>query len=267
MIIFLVIFIIIILLKRGTQFTNVQQKIAIISLFYKPKNIETWLQLHRELGISHFYIRLEDTPELIDYLRSQPDVTLKVGTSSASNQYTSLIDRQIKTINDVLKLCKNDGINFLIHIDCDEILEGDLNEILNLPESVDTFWMQNFEAVYDHIPTNNDNCFEAKYFKDCGKPGSGCVSYVNGKGGVRVGKGVESDGPHRFKGILDEVKLNKVIVKHFESCDFEQYIKKYQRYQKGVKLTDIPFPYYRESILAKDNVELLKNIYKKYRVD
>jgi hypothetical protein len=253
--------------KSTSHFTKSNDKIAIISVMYKPKNIETWLQIHRDLGISHFYIRLEDTPELIEYLRSQPDVTLEIGTNkNASHQYNSIMDRQLKMANDALKLCKKDRMDFLIQIDCDEILEGDLNEIRQLPKNIDTFWMQNHEAVYDGIPTSSDSCFQAKYFKDCGKRDSGCVSYVNGKGGGRVVPSVSSNGCHRFKG-NHEVKLQNVIVKHFESCDFDQYIKKYKNYQKGVVLKDIPFPYYRESILAKDNVEKLKEVYTVYRTD
>ena len=240
-------------------------KIAIISVMYRPKSIETWLQLHRNLGICHFYIRLEDTPELHTFLESQPDVTLQIGTSNHSNQYTSIMDRQLKMANDALKLCRQDDIDWLIQIDCDEILEGNLDEIKELPETVDTFWMQNYEAVYEGIPTDSDNCFRAKFYKDCGKPDSECVSYVNGKGGGRVSDTVKSNGCHRFKGKLQEAKLKDLIVKHYESCDFEQYVKKYKRYQKGVKLSDIPFPYYRESILAKDDTEQLKQVYIKYR--
>lgn len=248
---------------KRNKFTSVG-KVAITSAMYKPKNVETWLEIHRKLGISHFYIRLEDTPELVPFLQSQPDVTLETGSSDASNQYTSIMDRQLKMANDALVLCKKDNIQFLIQIDCDEILEGDLQELFSLPDNVDTFWMQNYEAVYSGIPSQQDNCFSAVTFKDCGKKGSGCVSYVNGKGGCRVNDKTSSNGCHRFKG-GKEVKLSKLIVKHFESCDFEQYVKKYQRYQKGAKLSDIPFPYYRESIESGNDVEKLKDIYIKYR--
>ena len=111
---------------------------------YRPKNVETWLEIHRKLGINHFYIRLEDTPELVEYLGSQPDVTLMVASSNRdSNQYATLQTRQIETVDKVIDLCRQKGIEWLIHIDCDEILEGDLNEIYNLPKNVGTFWMQN----------------------------------------------------------------------------------------------------------------------------
>jgi hypothetical protein len=269
----LILLILIILSKKKSTFTNNSsnsnntnntQKIGIISVMYKPKNLETWLDLHRSFGISHFYIRLEDTPELVEYLKLQPDVTLEIGTSNASNQYMSIMDRQLKMANDALKLCPNDGISWLIQIDCDEILEGDINEILSLADNIDTFWMQNHEAVYENIPGDEDNCFTAKKYRDCGK--EYCASYINGKGGGRVCDTVESDGCHRFKGKKDQIKLNKIIVKHYESCDFNQYIKKYQRYQKGVNFDDIPFEYYRESIKANGSIDKLKIIYKQYRV-
>ena len=110
--------IILIFYFKKSGFTSLE-KVAIISVMYKPKNVETWLKLHRSLGISHFYIRLEDTPELVEYLGSQPDVTLQVGTSDASNQYTSIMDRQLKMANEALELCKKNDIDFTIKNNCD----------------------------------------------------------------------------------------------------------------------------------------------------
>jgi hypothetical protein len=259
---FFLIILVVVLLIIFKQRSNFKEPItvAVIALVYKPKNIETWLDLHRDFGISHFYIRLEDTPELERYLRSQPDVTLMVATSEKdSNQYTSLQTRQIETTNKVLKMCKE---TFLIHIDCDEVLSGDINEIKKLPKNVSTFWMQNHEAVYEDIPTGTDNCFSAKRYRNC--KFEKCASYVNGKGGARVEHGVHLEGPHRFKGNGKEVKIN-VIVKHYESCDFEQYIKKYKRLSRAVNMDTIPFVYYRESILASGSEDKLKEIFKKYR--
>ena len=125
--------------------------------------------------------------------------------------------------------------------------------------------MQNIEAVYDSIPGTNDSCFKAKYYKDCGDHTSNCASYVNGKGGGRTTPDVKCNGPHRFKSNGNEVKLD-IVVKHYESCDFEQYLKKYSRLKKGVNLDTIPFPYYRESIIASGSKDKLKDVYKRYRV-
>jgi len=264
----IIIFIILLLLHfKKTNKSSFEQinSVALITLMYKPKNIETWLKLHRSFGIIHFYIRVEDTPELVEYLKSQPDVTLMVAdASNDKNHYTSLQDRQTTTMNKVIEMCKQKGITYLVHIDSDEILSGNINEIKDLPKNVGTFWMQNYEAMYPHIPTESDNCFVAKEYRDCSK--EYCASYINGKGGCRVSAlGASANGPHRFKSNLDEIQIG-VIVKHYESCDFNQYIKKYTRLSKDVNLDDIPFDYYRESIKANGSIDKLKIIYKQYRV-
>lgn len=236
-------------------------RVAIVSCMKNPKNVETWLQLHRDLGIVKFYIRLEDTPQLVDYLQAQPDVFLEVGNSTSVDEYVDIMSRQTKIANDALEMCTNDTIDWLILIDCDEILEGDLGELCALPSDVGTFWMQNYEAVYDKIPYENDSCFSSSRFKNCST--DDCASYVNGKGGGRVGVS-ESAGCHRFKSSLKEVKVN-MIVKHYESCDFGQYVSKYKRLANS-DVSGIPFQYYRDSIQANGDTNELEKIYKKYRV-
>jgi len=237
-------------------------KVAIVSCIKDPKNIDTWLKIHRDLGISRFYVRLEETPDLIEYFKSQPDVFLQTGASASKDPYTDLMTRQAAMIDLALELCKKDGIDWLIHIDCDEILEGSLNEIQKLPKNIGTFWMQNYEALYDNIPTSKDNCFKAAKFNDCSV--SACASYANGKGGGRVSI-AQSNGPHRFRSSHKEVKLKSLIVNHFESCDFDQYIAKYKRLGNS-DTTTIPFSYYKDSILANGDTKKLAEVYKRYRV-
>ena len=261
------------ILKKKSSFTGFLQNrerpegsltVALVTLIYKPKDIQRWLDLHRTFGISHFYIRLEDTPELITFFQQQPDVTLLIASSEGEkNQFTSLQQRQIDTVNKVIKTCKE---TFLIHIDCDEVLSGNIQSIRSLPESIGTFWMQNYEAMYEHVPTETDTCFQAKKFIDCSK--ERCASYINGKSGCRISApGVTMAGPHRFKSNLKDEFMKEIIVEHYESCDFGQYIKKYQRLAKnGSDLKKIPFQYYRESIEANGDTTKLEEIYKKYRV-
>ena len=261
----MLILIVLLLLHFKSSFSSSEQKIGLVSMIYKPKNIETWLELHRKLGIAHFYIRLERTPELVEYLRKQPDVTLEVASEETTNNYTTIMDRQNKMVTGALENAKKDSIDWLIHIDCDEVLSGNLNEIRNLPPEIRTFWMQNIEAVYKDIPTSDTNCFVADSFKRCDK--EHCASYANGKGGGRVAPDVREFGPHRFTShSKKEIKLESVVVQHFESCDYDQYLKKYRNLSVGAKVEDIPFEYYRESILNSDSEEKLKGIYKKYRV-
>ena len=254
-------------------FSN-SSNVGIVSMMKQPKDIKTWLKKHRELGIKHFYIRLEETPDLEEFLESQDDVTLKVGNSNGVNEYGEIQTRQNKWVNQSVELAKLDGNNvqWLIHIDCDELLKGNLNKVQELPENVRTFWIQNIEAKFDKIPTKEDNCFQASKFAKCGSKDSGCVSYANGKSGGRVASDVSCFGPHRMKSKLEKdesVKLDGLEVEHYESCDFDIYKQKFKNLSVQDKENNIPFSYYNESIDAalENDDNKLKSIYRKYRVE
>lgn len=241
-------------------------RIGIVSMIKNPKNLETWLDIHRKMGINRFYIRLEDSPGWEDFLHSQQDVHLIIGGSSGINEYEEIQVRQTYMVDNCLKIASKDGIDWLIHIDSDELLEGDLSEIRNLPNGIRTIKMKNVEAKYEKVPGKSDNCFSATKFLDCGS--EPCVSYANGKGGGRTTMDVSSFGPHRFKSLMpNSEQAIKIYVKHFESCDFEMYKNKYMRLAHTDRNVDIPFPYYHESIeAAKQGDEQLELVFKKYRV-
>ena len=252
---------------------NNRQEIAIVSMMKAPKNLDTWLKHHRDMGIRRFYIRLEDTPNLESSLRNMPDVNLQIGKSTGQNEYTEIQVRQRIFMNDSIQMAKKHGMAWIIHIDSDELLMGDLNEIRQLPENVRTFWMQNEEAKYDKIPRSNDNCFAASKFYNCAIHKEQCVSYGNGKGGGRAADDVQEFGPHRFKStriLSREAKVN-IIVQHYESCDFEIYKNKYKQLANQDEDTrdKIPFNYYKESIDAakEPGDEALERVFMKYRLE
>lgn len=252
--------------------TENKTKVGVVSMMKKPKDIDVWLKKHRDLGVCHFYIRLEETPELEDYLDSQQDVTLQKGSSMGINEYEEKQNRQNKWVDEAFEEAKSDNTDteWLIHIDSDEILSGHLKKVQELPKEVRTFWMSNKEAKFDKIPEKSDQCFQAKTFAKCGEKDSGCVSYANGKSGGRVSSDVTSFGPHRMKSTneKDSVKLKDLEVEHYESCDFDIYKDKFKGLSVQDKNNNIPFSYYNESIeAAKENDDnKLREIYSKYRV-
>jgi len=249
---------------------NNKLRVGIACMMRKPRDIQDWLNYHQSLGISRFYIRLEDTDELVNTLSSLSNVFLEVGESTGRDEYKVQQYRQCTFVNKMLKKAEEDNIDWLFHIDCDELISGDLNELSKLDDSVRTVVLNNIEAVYEDIPRDNDNCFKAVEFKDCSDPNSGCVAYVNGKSGGRVASDVSCYGPHRFKsnrnGAIE--KTISLIIKHFESCNFEIYKSKFKRMANKGGDVEIPFPYYNESIEAakEDNDSLLENVFRKYRV-
>jgi hypothetical protein len=249
--------------------TSTKLKVAIVSMMRRPKDIDEWIRYHRELGITRFYIRLEDSEELEEYLEGQKDITLEIGKSTGKDEYKEIQTRQCSMVENALKKAIEDGMDWLVHIDSDELLEGDIDEFRKLPETVRTVYMNNKEAVYSDVPRENDKCFKAASFRDCTLSNSGCVSYVNGKSAGRAAPDVSCNGPHRFKSNRVDGEERQVSIKilHYESCDFNTYKQKFKQIAKEPK-SDIPFPYYNDSVAAaqKDNDSDLENVFKKYRV-
>ena len=142
-----------------------------------------------------------------------------------------------------------------------------------LPEKVRTFWMQNEEAKFSKVPKKEDSCFDASKMVNCADEPKKCVSYGNGKGGGRVAKDVSANFSHRMKSSLEKNttthKLKKLVVHHYESCDFDLYKDKFKQLSQQNKAIKIPFSYYTESIDAskKEDEEQLYKIYEKYRVE
>ena len=85
---------------------NKSQKIAIVSMIMKPVDLSIWLNHHRSLGVSLFFIRLEETPELIDFLEKQEDVILEIGESDKNgNNYLTQNYRQDTLVNNSINKC------------------------------------------------------------------------------------------------------------------------------------------------------------------
>jgi hypothetical protein len=199
---------------------------------------------------------------------------MQIGKSTGLNEYTDKQRRQDDWVNEALALAKADGLDWLIQIDSDELLEGDLDEIRELDPSVRTFWMQNVEAKYAKVPQAADQCFAAARFTNCAEE-PGCVRYANGKGGGRVATDVKASGSHRFSTSMagsKEPKLSKVIVQHFESCDFDLYKERYRGLAVQDRDEGIPFPYYKDSIEAAkipgiEGDRAMAIVFEQYRVE
>lgn len=241
-------------------------KVGIVSMMRNPKNVDIWLDYHRSIGVSKFYIRLEDTSELVNFLKNQTDVVLTQGVSEGTDEYNSIQIRQCTHVDNSLRFR---DVDWLIHIDSDELLKGDLKELSDLPVTIRTFRMKNKEAVYAKVPMDGDVCFQAKRFRECSDANSGCISYGNGKGGGRAASDVSCHGPHRFKSAQGQEREVSLYVEHYESCDFEQYKSKFKQLAQNAQTSTVPFPYYRESIDAarSDDDEKLKDVFRKYRVE
>ena len=227
-------------------------KVGIAVLMRKPTDVNLWFEHHRNAGISRFYVRLEDSPAVAAYLRTLDDVYFEEGKSDPENNYTTFQTRQREFVNKMLPIARSDGMEWLFHIDVDELLEGDILKTLgNIPKTQLIGKLKNAEAVYGE---GEPTCFSAKKFIRCDKGGP-CTAYVNGKGVGRVVDGVTLGGPHDFvyKGKVDpavtyQIPFDDLHVLHYDSCTLGTWLEKFAHMSKKAKLDDIVFPYYKKSI-------------------
>jgi hypothetical protein len=236
-------------------------KKAIITLVRKPVDFPLWMKYHRDMGIGHFYIRIEDSPGWEEYFKSQPDITYEVGESDKNNNYETLQTRQISYVGKCLKQAQQHNVSWAFFIDADEMLEGDLSFLDTLSPAKNTLKIHNVEAIYDGT---ENTCFDAKTFVKCHEKGS-CRSYVNGKAGGRIENGITIAGPHDFMynsktngPHLYKVPFELLHILHFDSCSFGSWVEKFHHLSKNAIPDKIPFPYYKESI------ELAKSTYDAY---
>lgn len=230
-------------------------RIGIAALIRKPIDLPLWLRYHRKFGVKKFYIRLEDSPGWEDFLKAQPDVWFEIAESDRQgNNFQTLMYRQVEFVTRILRNGTVRDLDWLFHIDCDELMHGSLEFLKGLSPDIKVVNMENAEAVFDE--NNMDTCFKATHFLRCGIEGTPCKSYVNGKSGGRVEAGVTLAGPHNFawKGEYTGAHVHKVPfeilhVLHFDSCSFGAWAEKFRHMGKNIK-DPIPFVHYMESIGA-----------------
>ena len=242
--------------------------VSIVALMRKPVDLPLWFRHHRKMGIKKFYIRLEDSPGWDDYLASQKDVYYEIHQSDKSgNNYETLQNRQIDFVNKCLGIARDDGIQWMFHIDSDELLHGSLALLDDLDNKYNCIRIENAEAVFDE---DSESCFEASKFIKCNRVNAPCKSYANGKGAGRIVDGVILAGPHHFafNGQIHgkhvyETPFEKLHVLHFDSCTLGAWLEKFYHLSKQKK-ANIPFEYYNESIKA---AKVAFQVYKKNKID
>ena len=226
-------------------------KCGIIFLAKNPVDFPMWVKYHRDLGIQHFFVRMEDSDGWEDYLKHQNDITYEL-EKSGTNNYNTLQERQGEFVSKMIPVAREKGIEWVFHIDTDELLEGDLGVLSTVEEDIKWVKIENAEAVFDGT---EKTCFDAKRFLKC-KQGAACRSYVNGKAAARTVEGVSPNGPHDFiyrgnEGDKNmEIPFDTLHVLHFESCSFGAWAEKYKNLSSQTTDNKIPFPYYTESIEA-----------------
>lgn len=259
-------------------------KVAIVSVSRRPPDLKAWLKYHLEYaGVDHIFLQIEDTPDIQAFLNSlsaksrerltfwsDAEESVKTEGSGDSDKgqrpkddYTTLQARQIATMSRARVMASKLGIDWLVHIDDDELLysptKRPVGQVLaGIPAVYWQAYIPNVEAVYKSSDVKS--CFAET--SEVNTNPYAFVSYANGKSAVRVGGRTDliPAGPHQWKSSsgldLSSVQLDRepfgapVLVVHFESCPFSRWEDKYWELGNTSpdKLASIPFQFYRDSI-------------------
>ena len=241
---------------RAAIATTQRVRLGVVCMTKRPLDFFTWLRHHRDLGVEHFFLRIEDTPDLLDTLQRAPYkhfVTCIAGTGE--REYYEQVHRQQDLVDRAICKARHVGLSHLVHIDDDELLHCPsgrpaLDSFLRAAApGTSCFVVQNVEAVFDA-----ERC-EAVFGGTttfCTNP-SAYTAYANGKSiGALHDPSLRSLGAHRFSGDAVFTPSLLLLVLHFESPCIQRWREKFESYAArngSACLTgDIPFPFYCESM-------------------
>mmetsp|Transcript_15480 Transcript_15480/g.35381 ORF Transcript_15480/g.35381 Transcript_15480/m.35381 type:complete len:513 (+) Transcript_15480:100-1638(+) len=259
----------------GQHAKQAEVKVGVVLLSRRPADLGTWLQYHiRYMGVEHVFMQVEDTPEfnatwaaLSPALHEHVTVWYAAedgfgGDHRPFNDYESLQQRQEDAMMRAKELSQHMGLQWLFHIDDDELLYTPLHRrvgdiLAAIPSSDDQVYVPNVEAVYESPDVQH--CFEqtAAVNMNAYK----FSSYANGKAAVRVTTAdTVAAGPHQWRDSfgqelpsfhLDSLPFGPpLILVHYESCPFTRWEEKFWELGNTIpaRIEAIPFPFYRESI-------------------
>jgi hypothetical protein len=189
-----------------------EARVGIASLQRQPLDVESWMKYHRNVGILFFYFWFEDCPEQLPLVYGLGEklgavVYAELGPTvdrSREDNYFDLMTRQSSFVNRMIRKARIDGVEWLFHIDDDELffvhdgIKAGL-ALARVPQSYDTVHFNNWEGFapkavngswytdrgVKYLPASCANSFSA---------------YSNGKSVTRTRPAQRFNGPHHFTG-------------------------------------------------------------------
>ncbi len=217
------------------------KKIGIVTTVKKPHFINDFIKYHIKIGFAKIYIVLDDPNEIllieefkdkdekIKIFKNDDDWKLSLEQfdyykTHLNNYDNEVMSRQILNFVNVREYAKSDNIDWLLHIDCDELFYPQNYTLIEL-------FNNNYDIIsfrnYEMLPENDSysNCFrEGKLFKTNTKK---FIAYVNGKSALKVNSLANITGVHGFTGGVEYNSPNGKIL-HYPSCNFDEYLTKYK---------------------------------------
>lgn len=274
-----------------------EPRVGIASLQRFPPELERWLRYHIEVGVSAFYLRFEDDHDGA-YARAAKHavdtygnkrVILRVDphtkTKHTSNNYVDVNTRQTAWVNAAMALAKQDGIEWLVHIDDDELLHARVHGghwpavLRDLPHKCHTLHITNWEGFSPAQQTSSWITDPGVHYMPR-KCAHHFAVYANGKSAARVSADPmpTAHGVHRFQSaqgasVACDVPEDTGVVLHHDSLPVtpgdlppRSWVEKH-RLRIGSDYSRIPFEATRKAIdaVASGSAQAMEEVWRTYR--
>ncbi|MDB5740676.1 MAG: hypothetical protein JWP16_1716 [Alphaproteobacteria bacterium] len=234
-------------------------------------SIDSFVAWHLDIGFERLFLFFDDPddPDL-PRLAAHPRITaiahdealrhawMRLPEYNALGSFTGseVIARQVLNVGIAMNLARQQGLDWLLHIDADELFfspNQPVAELFAAGQAFDTIPFPNFEAVPEASvigdPFREVDLFKVPAIFSPGpftpegqallrstpqlQPGLRFHFYTNGKSAVRLGaRDVRPNGVHSFARTSGETRLAPVpaaYVLHYACCGFEAFWTKYRR--------------------------------------
>lgn len=208
-----------------------QRRVCIVSLVKDPHQFDTWVKHHK--GVSKFYIFQDDDAETLETGGDVRVICIKNWKDRLGFKWNPSKDapanvrvKQELIFNEGQRMALADGMDYIVHIDSDELLLGDPADVFCKYPKATAFHMKNEELAPDRM--DYTNCFTegTKFHEDPTR----FTAYGNGKAAGVVGK-CSWFGPHYLQGSkVQEVPPEELRVLHYPSCNIQETIKRAKQY-------------------------------------
>jgi hypothetical protein len=186
-----------------------------------------WCYYHLLL-VDRIYLWLDDPGEAASvHLPSDRHVRIRVGSQYRKGSvHGDFMVRQDQNTNRSLELCIRDQIQWLIHLDADELLFPADPQLLR----------SDLSPSHSHVTLLNHEVCPSWHcgnpFRDCNYfklNGRSCFNlYTNGKAAVRCQPGVYARDAHSFAGYKGAAKIAQhMVVLHYACPSYERWLAKY----------------------------------------
>lgn len=237
-------------------------KIALVSTFVNALPVlRTWIERHRQLGISQFYLFADDPAEALRYAALElpdvrwfargPELAARWQQQTSWPEYAAFVDsewyaRQCLNVDIGFAQAKADGCDWLIHIDIDEEVYAPgprtLAECLAAHAGDDVLYLNNHEGIPEtwHV---EDYLLEVSLFKKHPDMLTATqllqigrhfgmryyLAYSNGKAAVNLhGSAVRGEGVHWFQPCNKKGQATELCVLHYANCGFNWFFEKFR---------------------------------------